>query len=59
MPADKGEVELEVKHGHNEMLGQGRASGFTEVIEMPVPERRGCWRGEQVWRREKGKARLR
>lgn len=38
LPADEGEVELKAKHGHNEMSGQGRASGFTEVFEMPVPE---------------------
>lgn len=35
LPAEKGDAELEAKHGQSEALGQGRASGFAEVFEMP------------------------
>lgn len=35
LPTDKGDVELEAKHGENEMLGQGSASGFVQIFEMP------------------------
>lgn len=35
LPKEKGDVELEAKHGMHEAAGQGRASGFVEVFEMP------------------------
>lgn len=35
LPTEKGDVELEAKHGTNEAAGQGRASGFVEVFEIP------------------------
>lgn len=41
LPTEKGDVELEAKHGTNEVTDQGRASGFVEVFEMPGHEHEG------------------
>lgn len=38
LPTDKGDVELEAKHGEHEMLGQGSASGVVEAFELPGDE---------------------
>lgn len=46
LPTEKGDVELEAKHGTNEAAGQGRASGFVEVFEMSGHDHNGPVAGE-------------
>jgi hypothetical protein len=47
LPTEKGDVELEAKHGDSEMIGQGRASGFTGAFKLPAGEDLGGDNGKE------------